>query len=44
VIVLGILTENRNARGTLAAQRSNVETRCGRWKVELISTAGSTSA
>jgi hypothetical protein len=40
----GIFNENRNVAGTLAAQRSNVLARCGRWNVELISTALKTRA
>ena len=44
VIVRGIFTDIRNARGTLSAHRSNVDARCGRLNVELISTAGSACA
>ena len=34
----GNLTENLKPGGTLAAQRSQVPRRCGRWNEELIST------
>jgi len=42
--VRGSFTEKRKRAGTVAAQRSKVDARCGRWKVELISTAGKTAA
>jgi hypothetical protein len=38
------LDREAKARGTLAAQRSKVAGLCGRWKVELISTALNTRA
>lgn len=41
---LGTLTEKRKDGGTLALQRAYVAGRCGRWKEELISTAGNRTA
>ena len=44
VIVFGIFSAKRKPAGTLAAQRANVDARCGRWNVELISTHRKTRA
>lgn len=38
VMAFGALTEKRKLSGVVAAQRSQVARRCGRWKLELIST------
>jgi hypothetical protein len=38
------LTEKRKEDGTAAFQRAYVAVRCGRWKEELISTAGKRDA